>query len=940
MKYYSRVSNFPQNSFTAESRRRKVILIDFLSAPLRGRRPLRLRGESGPIFRVVCPILFLVLSLIGCQKPPQVSYNIDRMPQEGILLSKWQILGPFPANGQQHFLEFDNLRQFGFNESTISFDQFVGIKPKDTSQTFTNQLCVSEDYKTDFNNLYHYADSMAIDANVYCACILHSGKERKLKLNFSSDDGSKVWLNHKLIYSCDRQNGIQYYDNYLDLDLKDGDNLLLVKVNNIKLGWQMFADVEEETPERLRRYGETFSLEFGTNYLQRSVITNDTLMLNHNLPAENYAFSVQTVNGSRVLSDSGADADSASWIIPKLKEGLYSTTFYDRGEAFSETFYKGDIVKEIHRLLQNLMSRRLEADTKRNIDALAYRYNHLLKPENLGKTDDDRRDWDRKMIFLFTSLDRYYNNLRRALDPEYDAVGGLLKTYVSKIDDGIQYYQLWVPRDYHKGKPLPLMIEFPKYMARHPSPLETYRFANIHLFDLFERLADKYNVIILDPGCRTIDKCNMNTIDEADLWEALAAVRKGYSIDTTRIYLRGACLSCRSAMKMAVKYPDKFAAMALVAPELTVSSVDNIYLQQNEPLNYLKNISNLPILDIHSKIDPHSPVDVSDKLSQDVKDLGFKNFTYRRLAMEFKTYYSEEYFDDIFDFLLKYSLDPSPSEIHFSTGEMRYNKSFWLTLDQITCGKNASIDAKVEGNTLTIKDENVQSFTVDLRKLPYSKNKPLTILDNGKKVFDAVTDQPSITVNPYDYSSRLTKNQKIEGPLADIFNYPFIVVPGTIGSEQETKQMQALADTLNNYWMQRYYNKCRIKSDRDITQRDLVDYSLLLLGTPKSNLVFKRLASRLPIRISAGSVEIGMKKVDGSQLCFYFVYPNPANPRNYVGIVGYNDPHSISLGYENDGDTKKFNDVSNYGWYDFKIWNAETSQNIALGYFDYFWGGR
>jgi hypothetical protein len=477
----------------------------------------------------------------------------------------------------------------------------------------------------------------------------------------------------------------------------------------------------------------------------------------------------------------------------------------------------------------------------------------------------------------------------------------------------------------------------PKFMTRHPSPLETYRFANARLFALFEILADRYNVIILDAGCRTIDRTNMNTIDEADLWEALRDVRRRYSIDTTRLYLRGACLSCQQALKLAVKYPDKFAALSMVAPEFESNSIKNMYLQQNEPLKYLKNLTNLPIFTIHSAFDPHSPVATGDSLAMMAKELGIKNYVYWRLPMEFKTYYSEEYFEDIFSYLLKYKLNPGPNEIFFSSSQLKYNRSFWLTLNRISSAKNASIHASIEDTTLTIQKENVEGYTIDLSTVPFSKDKQLTSIDNARKVFDTIPHEQSFTYDPWSDSSVLAKNNEIEGPLAHIFTVPFIVVPGTGGNTRENKTLRALADTINSYWMDRYYSGCRIKLDRDITEKDVQHYSLLLLGTPKSNLLFKKWRKKLPVKINSSSVEIGKAESTGSALGFYVIYPNPDNPAAYVGIIGYNNPAAISLAYEDDGRGRSFNDVSNYGWFDFKIWDANSSQTESSGYFDSHW---
>ena len=62
----------------------------------------------------------------------------------------------------------------------------------------------------------------------------------------------------------------------------------------------------------------------------------------------------------------------------------------------------------------------------------------------------------------------------------------------------------------------------------------------------------------------------------------------------------------------------------MVATELTLSTIDNVYLQQNKPLNYLENLANMPIFVLHSRMDSHSPIVVSDYLSEQAQKIGLK----------------------------------------------------------------------------------------------------------------------------------------------------------------------------------------------------------------------------------------------------------------------------------------------------------------------------
>ena len=134
----------------------------------------------------------------------------------------------------------------------------------------------------------------------------------------------------------------------------------------------------------------------------------------------------------------------------------------------------------------------------------------------------------------------------------------------------------------------------------------------------------------------------------------------------------------------------------------------------------------------------------------------------------------------------------------------------------------------------------------------------------------------------------------------------------------------------------KYYSPCRIKHDKDITKEDIENNSLLLIGTPKTNLVFKKFAKQLPVNVTDNSVNIGKKTVNDDNLSFYAIFPNPCNSNNYIGIIGSNNLSTITIGVE-DPEDDIFNDVANYGWYDYSIWKSSSLKIVSSGYFNLNW---
>lgn len=133
------------------------------------------------------------------------------------------------------------------------------------------------------------------------------------------------------------------------------------------------------------------------------------------------------------------------------------------------------------------------------------------------------------------------------------------------------------------------------------------------------------------------------------------------------------------------------------------------------------------------------------------------------------------------------------------------------------------------------------------------------------------------------------------------------------------------------------YFPCKVKTDKQITKEDILARNLLLIGSEQSNTVFKSISKNLPLKVSSANVQISNKNTNGNSLCYYMIYPNPLNRNKYVGIISYNNKNYISLGFE-DKEKLRFDDVSNYGWYDYKVWNYKTPEKeMMAGFFDNGW---
>ena len=79
------------------------------------------------------------------------------------------------------------------------------------------------------------------DRAAYFRTHVWSPKKQPVLLEFGSDDGSKVWLNGKMIHECPQPRSMAPASDKLKLTLEEGWNALLVKVWNGGGDWRICA---------------------------------------------------------------------------------------------------------------------------------------------------------------------------------------------------------------------------------------------------------------------------------------------------------------------------------------------------------------------------------------------------------------------------------------------------------------------------------------------------------------------------------------------------------------------------------------------------------------------------------------------------------------------------------------------------------------------------
>ena len=161
------------------------------------------------------------------------------MDEQGFI-SNWLIVGPFPNPGERpdcNGFHIDYLKNYGgelnctpANGMEIKTDDGKVVKwqPYQSTDTTVNFFSV------EFLKLEPQQSSILC----YAACWVDSDADKDVELRIGSDDGYKLWVNHKLVSEQNVYRSMEMDQETHKVKLNKGRNLILVKVAT---DWGEFA---------------------------------------------------------------------------------------------------------------------------------------------------------------------------------------------------------------------------------------------------------------------------------------------------------------------------------------------------------------------------------------------------------------------------------------------------------------------------------------------------------------------------------------------------------------------------------------------------------------------------------------------------------------------------------------------------------------------------
>jgi pimeloyl-ACP methyl ester carboxylesterase len=439
--------------------------------------------------------------------------------------------------------------------------------------------------------------------------------------------------------------------------------------------------------------------------------------------------------------------------------------------------------------------------------------------------------WACKLGLAFAALAGLPPGIRAQNGPQ-------LLTFVSEADGTQQPYALYLPPAYDKTRKYPLVVSLHSEESTH----------RLNFRQLFGAAAPFSRVDPLDPRFYPVSRdvefivafplargsVGYRGIAENDVYQMLAEVENHFPIDRDRVYLTGISMGGGGALWYALTRPDVWAAVAPLAP-IAPPGTESLAL----------NAFNLPVRLFQGLEDPIVSAESSRDLHRRFQDAGVAARYFEFPGVRHDIWNAAYKNGSIFDWFGREKRNRYPERVRFVTESYRYCSAYWVRIDGLRPGTQASIDARWNGaSQIAVVAKNVDGFTLTPERLPASVSIDGAVLRIG------AGGPLSFTFANGRWRAGLFvpsgKRAGAEGPISAAFAGGQIYVYGE--GAAAFAEHAAKWSTLS----------FRVLADSAVTPADLADSDAILFGTAGTNSLIARFAGKFPITLNAGAADYGL----------------------------------------------------------------------------------
>ncbi len=422
-----------------------------------------------------------------------------------------------------------------------------------------------------------------------------------------------------------------------------------------------------------------------------------------------------------------------------------------------------------------------------------------------------------------------------------DLVIGLNKIRLKRFEGAsIEEFVVFVSEAYNKSKPGAVFL--------HPDnrrwSAKDYNYYSIHHSGL------------IDIWWHTVDDKNINWKDFQYFFDTL---KQKLNIDDNRIYVNGECGNGLAAMSLALNFPDQWAECSM--------SLGNTYRHM------AGNALNLPLIFVKGAVhlNEGSLVSYYDFAVECFKYHGCRFFRHSKSLSIAQVRGSS---------VPSKTRDLSPYRVSYTIESLANPDAYWVQID----GREdenfiASVDAIVWGQSILVKTDNVDSYTLNLELAPLDHSRPVEIVENDK-FLETVIGPVFVRKSPKHEMATYIKNESLHGPVSDVFTDRYAVVwKGDNGIKRFAEQLAGSGPCFD---------------DADLPAEFIETHNIIFVGKLDESLHFAQITGKLPVVIEDGRLTAKEEVYEGD-LGAVFICPNPLNSKKYIAIFSGTSDKALDL---------------------------------------------
>jgi poly(3-hydroxybutyrate) depolymerase len=542
----------------------------------------------------------------------------------------------------------------------------------------------------------------------------------------------------------------------------------------------------------------------------------------------------------------------------------------------------------------------------------------LMRWDDFG---DAQRDW----AFVKNTLlkvKQHSATLTAGKDPFASQTGVFVKGYRSELDETLQPYALYVPRNYNPKRTYPLLISLHGATSNHLLNIRrVFGLGNRPGESDYEAIRNQVvfpevDFIVVSPYGRG-EIAGYNGVGEQDVLQVLSDVEKTYHVDPNRVYLTGLSMGGGGTWHLGLRYPDRWAAIVPVCAVADPSNfgrrggtadADRKIFELTSALPLAENAGNMSIFMYHGDMDNAVAVEQSRKMTEAYDKVGWmdKNVHYYELpgVTHFAWDFSYRH-GNIFKLLAPVQRNPFPRRVIYTTFSPRYNQSYWLRIDRMERGLElARIEGEWEGSLFKIKTGNISAFSLLFKPGMLSKAGNIKVQWEGETIYEGAAPAESLSFSKTESGHfSLQKSPSKTGGIPDHAEGSFrarslaqysrhLYIYGSSGDAETVQTSKELAEKLAN-WGPGVKVQWKVKADREVTDEEKKNGNLVLVGNPMSNSLIGEVEKQLPLKQTPEGIQAGSIRVEGKNCAYRLIYPSPYAEGKYILVYGAMTPQGV-----------------------------------------------